>query len=98
MTRLGLDDDEDLGPTMPEAAQGGPEEPVQGVQGRPRPFAFEHGDLLSQGEDFQGGIASTAKEDPDHGEDGKDELRHELTLVTRRNRALGSRPPLNATC
>jgi hypothetical protein len=50
----------------------------RGVQGRPRPFAFEHGHLLSQGEDFQGGIASTAEEDADHGEDGEDELRHEL--------------------
>ena len=29
--RLGLDDDEDVGPTVPEAAEGGPEEPVQGV-------------------------------------------------------------------
>ena len=60
---LGLDDDEDVGPAGPEAAEGGPEESVQGVQYWPRPLAFEHGDLLSEGEDFEGGIASTAKED-----------------------------------
>ena len=88
--RLGLDDNEDTGLTAPEAVEGGPEKPVQGVQGRPRPFAFEHGHLLSQGEDFQGGIASTAEEAADHGEDGEDELRHELTFVTWRNRAQGS--------
>ena len=82
---LGLDDDQDVGPMGPEAAEGRPEEPVEGVQGRPRPFAFEHGDLLSEGEDFEGGIASTAEEDTDHGEDGEDELRHELTLLTWRN-------------
>ena len=54
--RLGLDDDEDVGPTAPESVEGGPEEPVQGVQRWPRPFAFEYG------------------------EDGEDELRHELTF------------------
>jgi hypothetical protein len=51
-------------------AEGGPEEPVQGGRGWPRPFAFEHGDLLSEGEDFEGRIGSTAEEDTDHGEDG----------------------------
>jgi hypothetical protein len=61
-------------------AEGGPEEPVQGVQGWPRPFAFEYGDLLSEGEDFEGGIGSTAEEDTDHGEDGEDELRHNSPL------------------
>ena len=39
-----------------------------------------HSDLLPEGKDFQGSIAVTAEEDPDHGEDGEDELRHELTL------------------
>ena len=62
-----------------------------------RPFAFEHGDLLSQDENFQGGIAATAEEDTDHGEDGEDEFGgHERTLVTCRNRALGSRLILSA--
>jgi hypothetical protein len=28
-------------------------------------FRFQHGELLSQGEDFEGGITATAKEDPD---------------------------------
>ena len=57
-----------------------------------RPSPLEKGDLLSEGEDFEGGIASTAEEDTDHGEDGEDEVGQELTLVTWRNRALGSRP------
>ena len=45
---LGLHDDQDAGPTGPEAAEGGPEEPVPRVQDWPRPFAFEHRDLLSE--------------------------------------------------
>ena len=43
--------------------------------GRPRPLALEHGDLLSQGEDFEGGVPATAEEDADRGEEGEDELR-----------------------
>ena len=95
---LGLHDDQDVGPARPEAAEGGPEEPVEGVQGRPRPLTFEHGDLLSQGEDFEGRVASTAEEDTDHGEDGEDEFRHGVTFVTWRNRALGSWVIPSATC
>ena len=40
-----------------KAAEGRPEESVQRVQYWPWPFAFEHGDLLSEGEDFEGGRA-----------------------------------------
>jgi hypothetical protein len=44
---------------MPE---GGPEEAVEASQRRPRPLAFQYGDLLSEREDLQGGIAATADE------------------------------------
>ena len=37
------------------------------VQRRSRPFAFEHGKLLSEGEDLESDIASIAKEDPEGG-------------------------------
>ena len=59
---LGLHDDEHIGPTGPKPTECGPEESVRPVQGWPRPFPFEHGKLLSEGEDLQGGIASIAKE------------------------------------
>src|SRR5215831_11910142 len=70
---LGLHDDQDIGPTEPEAAERGPEEPVQRVQRWPRPFAFEYGELLPKGENLQGRIPSIAEENADHGEDGEDE-------------------------
>ena len=60
---LGLDNDEDLSPAGPTAAQAGPEESVQPVQDGPRPPAFKHCDLLSEGQDLKGGITPTAKED-----------------------------------
>jgi hypothetical protein len=66
---LGLHDDKDVGPAGPNAAEGRPEEPVHRVQCWPRPFAFEDRDLLSEGEEFEGGIASTAEEDADGGEE-----------------------------
>ena len=59
---LRLDNQEDLGPAGPEAAEGGPEEAVARIQGRPRSLAFEHGDLLAQSEDLQRGIASCTEE------------------------------------
>ena len=95
---LGLHDDQDVGPTGPEAAEGGPEEPVQGVQGWPRSLAFKQRDLLSEGKDFEGRVGSTAEEDTDHGEDGEDELRHELTLATWRNVASPRQPQRSARC
>jgi hypothetical protein len=44
---------------MPER---GPEEAVEASQRRPWPLAFEHGDLLSEREDLQGGLAAIADE------------------------------------
>ena len=60
-------------------------------------LTFQHSDLLSEREDFEGGIASTAEEDTDHGEDGEDELLHELTVVTWRNRVPDLQPMLRAS-
>ena len=59
--------DEDIGPAGPEAAQGGPEEPVERVQWRPRSLPLENGDLLSQGQNFEGAVAATAEEHADSG-------------------------------
>jgi hypothetical protein len=36
--------------------------PDHGFNRRPRPLAFEHGDLLSEREDLECGIAATADE------------------------------------
>ena len=66
---LRLHDDEDVSPAGPTAAQGRPEEPVGGVQGRSGAFPFEDRDLLSEGEDFEGGVASTAEENTNGGEE-----------------------------
>ena len=66
---LGLDDEQDVGPAGPTAAEGGPEESIQGVQNGPRPFLFQHGDLLSEGENLAGGIAPTAEEDSHDGDE-----------------------------
>ena len=46
-------------------SQSGPEEPVQPIQTGTGPFPFENRDLLSEGEDFEGGVAATAEEHAD---------------------------------
>src|SRR5215472_7355748 len=83
--RLGSDDDEDVAPARPCATKRCPEQTVHGAEGGPGSLALEHGDLLAQGEDFERGVGSTAQEDADNGEDGEDEFRHKLTLVTCRH-------------
>jgi hypothetical protein len=74
---VGPHQDQDIRPAGPTLAECCPEESVQGVQFWPRPFPFQHGDLLSEGKDFEGGIASTAKEDSDGDKDGEDNFEHE---------------------
>ena len=95
---LGVDDDEDFGPAGPNVAEGGPEESVQGVQYWPRPFPFQDSDLLTEGEDFDGGIAPTAKENRDTGNEREDKFEHELTFVTCRNVASSGRRCGIASC
>jgi hypothetical protein len=68
----------------------GPEESIQRAQYWEAPLAFEHGQLLSQREDFQGRVAATAEEDSDGSNEGEDGFEHEITLVTRRNNGVPS--------
>jgi len=82
---VGHDDDENVLPAGPVAAEGGPEQPVHRVQYRAWPLAFEDGDLLSEGEDFKSSVASTSKEDAEYRKHGMDELGHEINLLTCRN-------------
>ena len=58
---VGFHENQDVRPAGPTLAKCRPKESVPGVQSWPRPFAFQHGDLLAEGEDFESGIASTAK-------------------------------------
>jgi hypothetical protein len=79
--------DQDNGPPGPEATQKGPEQPVGGTQIGAWTFLFEHGNLLSQGEDLKGGVAPTAEEDSECGQKRKDEFDHNHMVVTCRNAA-----------
>ena len=63
--------------TGPAAAQCDPEQAIQRPYGRPGALAFEHGELLSEGEDFQCRFSAREKENADSGEEGADEGDHE---------------------
>ena len=80
---FGFDNQQDIGPAGPKAAQRGPKQPVTRVQGRTRSLAFENGDLLAKGEDLQGSIAPCAEENSEGKQDRERKLDHELTFVTR---------------
>jgi hypothetical protein len=43
-------------------------------------LAFEHGNLLSEGQNFKGRIASALTEDADHRDYRQDEFTHEFSL------------------
>jgi hypothetical protein len=79
---LGFDNEENIGPAGPEAAQGGPEA-VARIQGRPRSLTFEHGDLLAQTQDLQGCIASRAEENAESSQHSEEQMDRELTAVAR---------------
>jgi hypothetical protein len=82
---LGFDNEEDLGPAGPEAAESHPEQPVPSVQGRPRSLALEHGDLLAQS-----GISRAVslldlerKKTLESTQHSEEQLDHEVTVVAR---------------
>jgi hypothetical protein len=52
------------------------------------PFSLEDRDLLSEGEEFKGGIAATAEEHPVCSQNREDEFERELIPVTWRNVSL----------
>lgn len=52
---------------------------------RARSCPLENCDLLSERENFKGGVAATAEKHADCGQDCEDEFGHELTGVTWRN-------------
>ena len=81
----GFDNDEDVGPARPTVAQGSPKDSVQPVQSWPRPFAFEHRDLLSEGQDFESSVTPTAKENSERRKECEDRVDHELNFLAWRN-------------
>ena len=84
---VGLHDDEDVGPPGPQTAQGRPEQPVKGVQLWARPFASEHGNLLSEGENLNCSVMPTAEENAERAQEREDEFDHEHMVVACRNAA-----------
>jgi hypothetical protein len=48
-------------------AKSAPKESVHAIQFWPWPFSFEHGNLLSEGQNFEGDITSTAEKHSDAG-------------------------------
>jgi hypothetical protein len=78
---FGFDNDENFGPTGPATTEGNPEDPVPPVQWGSRTLAFEHGDLLPQGEDLESVITSGLKERAERGKAREDRFdQHEPIL------------------
>src|SRR5438270_4535912 len=83
----GLHDDQNVGPAGPAATESGPENSVQPVQLGPRTFTLEHGELLSQCQNLESGIAPTAQENAERGDEDEDRFEHDSPLLARANPA-----------
>ena len=57
-----FDDQQDIGPAGPDAAERGPKQSIARIQGRPRSLALQYGDLLPERQDLKRNITPTAKE------------------------------------
>ena len=57
-----LNDDQSIAPPSPQRTQRHPEQAVPTPEARPRPVAFEYGDLLSRRQNLQAQIMAGAKE------------------------------------
>jgi len=77
---LRFHDDQQLGPAGPNLTEACPEEPVQPIQTGTGSFPLEHGALLSEGENLEGGVAATTEEDSNGGQERKEEFDHESPL------------------
>jgi hypothetical protein len=72
--RFGLDDYQGILPARPGRPQHRPEEPIQRVQGRSGPLAFQHRHLVAKGENFHSDVHAAMEEDADGGDQGEDEV------------------------
>jgi len=96
--RVRFHNDQNIRPSRPYVPQRGPEEAVEAVQRRSRPFSFEHGDLLSQCENFQGGVHAIAEEGADSSQECGDQVEHESTVVTSHNTSTARLRIRTASC
>ena len=88
-------DEQDVDTAAPDAAQDVPEEPVQTIQTGTGPLPLEDCDLLSEGENLEGGVTATTEEDANGSQESKDELEHKpyvVACVTPRQRASAGQP------
>lgn len=85
---LRFHDNQHIRPSRPDLLQGGPEQTIQAVQCRPRPFPFEDSNLLPEGEDFQCQIGTTAEEDADGRQECRYDAEHDSTFVATRHSKL----------
>ena len=85
---LRFHDNQHIRPSRPDLLQGGPEQTIQAVQCRPRPFPFEDSNLLPEGEDFQCRISTTTEEDADGRQECRYDAEHDSTFVATRHSKL----------
>ena len=71
-----FDNQEDIGPARPKAAESGSKHPVTGAQGRPWVLPFEDGDLLAESQDFECGLGASPEARAEGNHEREKKLEH----------------------
>ena len=71
------DDDQNVGPSRLQSAEGSPEEPIEAVDCRSGTFPLEYRNLLTQSKNFKRSIRTSAEEDAYRGQKRQYEIQHE---------------------
>jgi hypothetical protein len=71
-----FDDDQDVAPCRPKAAEQNPKDSILGSQPGASSFSFEYAQLLTEGKDLEAEIAAGTEESAEAGEEADEKWNH----------------------
>jgi hypothetical protein len=79
--RFWFDDNQDVAPCRPKAAEQNPKHSILDSQPRARLFPFEHAQLLTEGEDLEAEVVAGTEECAEAGEEVCAKWNHEFGFI-----------------
>jgi hypothetical protein len=83
---FGLDNYQRIAPARPVSLQNRPEEPIERPQGWSRTFPLQHGELVSECNDFDSNIHTCLEEDTSGSNQGDENRNHRIIAIIARPR------------
>jgi hypothetical protein len=82
--RFRFDDNRNVSPRRPKAAEQDPKYAILNSQSRARMFSLEYAQLLTQGKDFDAEVVAGTKKSAKAGEETKGKWIHEFRFIAQR--------------